>query len=192
MRLRRSPAVLATAAVTLAVVAGTGSAAPTTRVTISDPSGDTSGPLDITKAVVTRSSDGRLRAAISFDNPVRPSDLLATSGPPGSVCLRIWTASDSDPTSTPPDHFVCVTALSTDELRASVLTQPPTGGPLTRTGSASVARSGSTIVMRVSQSALGRPARLQLTVDATRAGCVRTSCVDTAPQAPATRVFRLR
>ena len=124
---------------------------------------------------------------------MRPRDLLADSGPPGSVCLRVWTAADADPRSTRPDRLVCVTARSASELRASVLEQRDAGLPR-RVGSASVRRnaSGRSLIVRISQSALGRPGRIRFAAESTRPGCERASCIDTAPAAPATRVFRLR
>jgi hypothetical protein len=109
------------------------------------------------------------------------------------VCLRLWTAPGADPRATRPDRLVCVTARSADELRASVLEQRDGGLPR-RTGSASVrrTRSGRSVIVRVSQTALGRPQRFRYAVEATRPGCARATCVDTVPAAPATRTFRVR
>jgi hypothetical protein len=48
------------------------------------------------------------------------------------------------------------------------------------------------VIVRVSQTALGRPQRFRYAVEATRPGCARATCVDTVPAAPATRTFRVR
>ncbi|MBA3329010.1 MAG: hypothetical protein H0T43_11985, partial [Solirubrobacterales bacterium] len=98
-----------------------------------------------------------------------------------------------DPRSTRPDRLVCVTARSADDLRASVLEQRGAGQPR-RVASASVSRTRSArgLIIRVAQSALGRPERIRFAMESTRPGCERTSCIDTVPGAPSTRLFRLR
>jgi len=168
-------------------------AAPSGPAVLDDPVGDVSGPLDIERMTLSRASDGRLRAVLTFAAKITPKLLLASSGPPGSACLRIWTAADADPVATRPDRFVCVTARSAEELRAGVFRQGQEGLP-ERVGSASAKLSagGRSLVVRVSQSALGRPARIRFGVESTRPGCERTTCIDTAPEAGETRSFRLR
>lgn len=191
-RLRVTATVTATAVAGLSVAAlAWGAPSPTT--TTSDAKSDVAQAPDIQRVSVSRAGDGRLRAVISFFDPVKASDLEASSGPPGSVCLRVWTARKPDPAAQRPDRLVCVTARSEDELRASVLRQEGKGLPR-RTGSASVQRNSSerSIIVRVSQSALGRPERIRFAAEATRAGCAEPSCIDTAPDAPSTRAFRLR
>ncbi|MDP2712827.1 MAG: hypothetical protein Q8O56_16585 [Solirubrobacteraceae bacterium] len=175
------------------VVVSAAFAAPSATVVITDRSGDVSGPLDLTRASLQRASDGRLRAAVSFAASVTPRTLLASSGPPGSVCLRIWTRASADPKAMPPDRLVCVTARSAGEFRGGVYevagAQPPK-----RLSGASVSRtaSGRSVIVRFTQSSLARPQRIRFSVESTRPGCERTSCIDTLPDAGATRVFRLR
>lgn len=190
---RRVLALAGLTAVALGLAATAVVAEPSDPVMVADASHDVEGPLDIQRATVSRGSDGRLRAAIVLAARVTPDDLRAPTGPPGSVCLRVWTAVDADPRVTRADRLVCVTARSEDELRASVLEQRRPGLPR-RSGRASVtlSRSGRSLTVRVSQSALGRPARIRFAVESTRPGCATTACLDTAPEAPATRVFRLR
>jgi hypothetical protein len=140
-----------------------------------------------------RTSDGRLRAALSFAGKVTPKTLLAGSGPPGSACLRIWTAADADPKAMRPDRLVCVTARSQDELRGGVY--EVTGPALPKRvadASAKVSASRQVMVLRFAQSAIGRPARIRFAVESTRPGCERPSCTDTVPDKGRTRVFRLR
>lgn len=179
-------------AVSAIVVSGALAAASKTLV-ITDPHGDVSGALDLTRVSLQRSSDGRVRAALSFAGKLTPKTLLAGSGPPGSACLRIWTDVDADPTSMRPDHLACLTARSDDELRGGVYevtgAQPPK-----RLAEASVklTASGQSVVLRFTQSSIGRPQRIRFAVEATRPGCERVTCIDTLPDGGAARTFRLR
>jgi hypothetical protein len=179
-------------AVSAIVVSGALAAASKTLV-ITDPHGDVTGALDLTRVSLQRSSDGRLRAVLSFADKVTPKTLLAGTGPPGSACMRIWTAADADPTSMRPDRLACVTARSEDEFRGGVYDatgpQPPK-----RLADASVKQtaSGQSIVLRFTQSSIGRPPRIRFAIEATRPGCERVTCIDTLPDRGAARTFRLR
>jgi hypothetical protein len=142
-----------------------------------------SGMADLTRVQLGRASDGRLRGALTLAAAWRTADLLPAAGaqppaPPGSLCLRLWT--------------VCVTADARGErLRGAVLREG--GDSLVRVASAVVSRtSARTVTLRFAQSAVGRPARIRFAGETTRAGCVRTSCVDTAPDAPRTATLVLR
>lgn len=176
-----------------ALVASSAVAAASKTVVISDPDADVAGPLDLTRASLQRASDGRLRAVVTFREKLTPKLLLASSGPPGSACLRIWTVADADPDATAPDRLVCVTARSVDELRGGVFETTDAGLPR-RVADASVKRnaSGRSVVIRFTQSSLGRPQRIRFAVESTRPGCERVNCIDTAPDKGATRAFRLR
>jgi hypothetical protein len=67
------------------------------------------------------------------------------------------------------------------------------GEGLTRVGPAIVGRtSDRTMTLRFSQTAVGRPKTIDFIAEATKPGCMRVSCVDTAPEAPKTATFRLR
>jgi hypothetical protein len=184
-------AAIAAAVCALLVAAAFGAASK--KIVVSDPPGDISGPLDLTRISLQRAPDGRLRAVLRFADKVTPKTLLASSGPPGSACLRIWTVADADPKAMRPDRLVCATARSEDELRAGVyeVTGP---APPERVADAAVKFSASRqiMVLRFAQSSLGRPARLRFAVESTRPGCERTSCVDTAPDKGRVRVLRLR
>lgn len=177
--------------VALAVAAAL--AAPSKQVVLLDPAQDVSGPLDIRRAGLSLAADGRLRAIVTFAGKVTPQDLLASSGPPGSACLRIWTAADADPAAMRPDHLVCVTADKDANLRAGVFEQRDAGLPQ-RAGAASLTAnpSGRSFIIRVSQSALGRPELIRFVVESTNPGCARVSCIDTAPDTGAARRFRVR
>ena len=160
-------------------------------VAVRDEKGDTRGEKapDLVRASLGRGSDGRLRATFSLAAKLTPSDLRATSGPPGSLCLRMWTT--SEPPNQPEDYLACVTAQPDDTLRGTVTKENLDGLP-NKVGTASVSlRDGRIVILRFSQSAIARPATIQFAAEGTRAGCARTSCIDTAPDAPATATFKL-
>jgi hypothetical protein len=181
------------AGATVAVVVCAAFAAGSKPVVLTDPGGDVNGPLDLKRVSLQRASDGRLRAAVSFAAKITPKTLLATSGPPGSACVRIWTVVDVDPAATRPDRLVCVTARSEDELRGGVYEVRGTELPK-RLAGASVRRNttGRNVVIRFTQSSLGRPRRIRFAVESTQPGCERPSCIDTLPDAGAVKTFRLR
>ena len=182
--------VSATAAALLAAAAF---AAPTKTVVIADKTKDVSGVLDLQKGSLKLADDGRLRVVVTFVGKIDPRTMLARNGPPGSVCLKVWTDEDADPAAARPDRLVCVTPRSRDELRASVFEQTGPGLPkLSGSASVRVNKSARSLVLRVSQSALGRPAMIRFAIESTRPGCERVSCVDEAPDGGAVRRFRLR
>jgi hypothetical protein len=175
------------------VCAASALAATAKTVKVRDATGDVSGPLDLQRASLKRGSDGRLRAVITLAAKIAPGTLLASSGPPGSICLKVWTAPDADPKTMPPDHLVCVTARSKIKLRGSVYKQT-TPGPPTRVSSATVGlnASGRSVVVLISQSSLARPALIRFASESTRPGCGRVSCIDLAPDGGGVRRFRVR
>jgi hypothetical protein len=183
---------LTAATLPLAAALALAAAPPSKPIVLPDAGDDTSGALDIQRASLSLGADGRLRAVVTFAAKVTPKDLLAKTGPPGSACLRIWTAPDADPTATRPDRLVCVTADKDAKLRAGVYEQRDAGLPRrTAPAAVTVNSSGRSFVIRVSQSALGRPALIRFAFESTRPGCDRTSCIDTVPDGGATRRFRL-
>lgn len=184
---------VALTAAVLSIAAAVVLAAPSEPAFVRDAKGDVSGKLDLQRLKLGVTTDGHLRAAVTFAGKVTPADMLAKAGPPGSVCLRVWTAADADPNSSRPDRLVCATARSKNALRASVLRQDGPGLP-ERVGSATItpSKSGRSFVMSIAQRDLGRPARIRYALESTRPGCDRTSCIDTAPAVPGTRRFRLR
>jgi hypothetical protein len=179
-------------AVSAIVVSGALAAASKTLV-ITDPRGDVSGALDLTRVSLQRTTDGRLRAALSFAGKLTPKTLLAGTGPPGSACVRIWTAADADPASVRPDRLACLTARTDDEFRGGVY--EVTGAQLPKRladANVKLTASGQSVVLRFTQSSIGRPQRIRFAVEATRPGCERVTCIDTLPDGGAARTFRLR
>jgi hypothetical protein len=192
-RRRRALAIAAATSAAAALTVTAAFAAPSKTVTIADPKADVTGPLDLQRASLSLASDGRLRAVVTLAAKLDPEAMLSDSGPPGSICVKVWTAEDADPTATRADRLVCVTARTKDDLRASVLSQTAAGLPM-RVGSADAKlnKSGRSLVIRISQSSLGRPELIRFAFESTRPGCERVSCVDETPDKGAVRRFRVR
>ena len=176
-----------------ALVVSAAPAATSKTLVITDAREDVSGPLDLTRVSLQRASDGRMRAALSFTEKLTPKALLASSGPPGSACIRIWTGADADPASVRPDRLACVTARSDDEFRGGVYDATGAGLPERLAGaSVKITASRTTIVLRFTQSSIGRPQRFRFAAESTRPGCERATCIDAAPAGGRTRMFRLQ
>jgi hypothetical protein len=173
-----------------ALAATAGAAAAPKPIVSTDAKGDVNSPLDLTRVSVARGADGRLRASMTLATAWEGEALLASSGPQGSICLKLWTTSAAP--DFPPDLLVCTTADKDGKLRGSVLKERANKLP-ERIASAEVSRpSTRTVTLRFSQSAIGRPAKLTLAAETTRPGCPRASCIDTAPDAPKTLELVLR
>jgi hypothetical protein len=190
--MRAGHAVVVTAVVASALAAGAFAATPTRSVVADDEKGDVAtGALDLTRFAIRRMSGGRIRASLTLAADWRARQLLAKSGPPGSLCVRLWTT--SDPPDQAPDYLVCATVRSDGRrLRGSVLRERPNQLPLRVAGAKVTRPSARTLRMFFAQSSIGGPAAVDTAAEATRAGCVRTSCIDTAPDAPGTVRLRLR
>ena len=191
---------VAAGAVTPALAA---TAAPTAATAVGDPvvvregrDARAAGGPDLTRVQLGRADDGRLRGALTLAEPWTAGSLMAEPGaeqpaPPGSVCLRLWTRSPTR--GAPADFLVCITATRDGERLTGSVLREGENGLLRRVGQATVGRTSTrTATLRFSQSAIGRPARVRFAAEATRAGCPRTSCVDTAPDAPQTATLVLR
>jgi hypothetical protein len=145
---------------------------------------------DVTRLQLGLASDGRLRAVVTLAKSLDPKSLLATSGPPGSICLRLWTL--TDPGTVPPDFLVCVTADADAKLRATISAERVNAQPR-KIGPAALSRKSSrTLVLKFARSRVGSPKKnVRFAVESTKRGCVRVSCVDTLPNAPATATLKL-
>jgi len=183
----------ACAAALTALLVSAALAATSKTIVLTDARNDVSGTLDLTRVSLQRASDGRLRAALSFADKLTPKALLASSGPPGSACIRIWTAAGADPASMRPNRLACVTARSDDEFRGGVYEVTGAGLPKRLTGaSVKLTASATSIVLRFTQSSIGRPQRFRFAIESTRPGCERPACIDTVPDGGTARTFRLR
>jgi hypothetical protein len=161
-------------------------------IVVKDPAGDARPDApDLTRAQLGLSSDRRIRIALTLAKGWVARDLIANSGPPGSLCVRMWTV--SKPGAAPPDYLACITAREDAETtHGSVMKTIPNEAPQ-KVASAIVGRtSDRTVTLRFSQTAIGKPKTIQFAAEATKPGCARVSCVDTAPDAPKTATFRVR
>src|SRR5918911_3504975 len=95
---RRRHAIAITGALAALPAAGAALAATAPKPVVAhDPRGDVRSTLDLTRFSLARAADGRLRAALTLAAAWDAGDLTAKSGPPGSLCVKLWT------TSVPPD-----------------------------------------------------------------------------------------
>jgi hypothetical protein len=145
---------------------------------------------DVTRLQLGLAGDGRLRAVISLAGSLNPKSLLADSGPPGSICLRLWTL--TDPGTVPPDFLVCITAGKDAKLRATISAERVNAQPR-RIGAAAVSRKSSrSLVLKFARSRVGSPKKtIKFAVESNKPGCTRVSCVDTLPNAPTTATLKL-
>jgi hypothetical protein len=149
------------------------------------------GAPDLTRVQLGLTSDRRLRAALTLATGWVAKNLLAKEGPPGSLCLRLWTV--TKPGAAPPDFLVCVTARQDGETTRGTVFKTRAGQELSRVAGAIVGRtSDRTVTLRFSQTAVGKPGTISFAAEATKPGCTRVSCVDTAPEAPKTATFHVR
>jgi hypothetical protein len=188
-RARRS--LLAGGVAMLALSAAAPAAETPSPVVVKDARDAVAGAPDLTRAQIGLASDHRVRIALTLAAPWQPKDLIAGEGPPGSLCVRLWTV--TKPGTTPPDYLVCATTRADGETMRGTVFKSASGEPLAKAGVAIVGRtSDRTMTLRFSQSAVGRPKSIDFIAEATKPGCMRVSCVDTAPEAPKTATFRLR
>jgi hypothetical protein len=146
---------------------------------------------DLTRVQLGLTSDRRLRAALTLVAGWVPRDLLASQGPPGSLCLRLWTT--TRPGAAAPDYLACITSRADGETLRGTMLKTRAGQTPLRVGLGVVGRtSARTATLRFSQASIGRPRTIRFAAEATKPGCARVSCVDTAPNAPATLTLRLR
>ena len=131
-------------------------------------------------------SNDRLAHIIRFHDPISPRNFrnaVAEHGPPGSVCINIWTR--RIPWEASPNFDVCVTGdRSRSKLLASVSRLGPRGS-VRRTGRASAQlTSRRRLVVRFDPDLIRRPSAYRWSVQVTtfERGCTRRGCQDVAPR----------
>jgi hypothetical protein len=188
-RARRSLAAACVAV--LALTAASPAADAPSPTVVRDAKDAVAGAPDLTRAQLGLSSDRRVRAALTLSAGWVARDLLAREGPPGSLCVRLWTV--TKPGAAPPDFLVCATARQDGETMRGTVFKTGPNQELTKVAVAVIGRtSDRTATLRFSQTAIGRPATIRFIAEVTKPGCTRVSCVDTAPEAPKTATFRVR
>jgi hypothetical protein len=183
--------IVAGCAVALALTAGAPAAQAPSPTVVKDARDAGVGAPDLTRVQLGLTSDRRLRAALTLATGWVAKNLLAKEGPPGSLCLRLWTV--TKPGAAPPDFLACVTARQDGETTRGTVFKTQPGQQLSRVAGAIVGRtSDRTVTLRFSQTAIGKPATLYVAAETTRPGCPRGSCIDLAPDAPKTLTLKLR
>jgi hypothetical protein len=155
-----------------------------------DAKGDVRGPLDLVRVAMSRRPDGRLRADLTMRRAWGAVDFEARD----SVCLKLYVAAEPD--AEPPEYLVCVVpGREGDALVGTVLRNRANGLPRT-VATATVTRPGPrTAYVRFRQRAIGRPESVRFSAESLTHGerCpAGVGCLDVAPDAPATRMLRLR
>jgi hypothetical protein len=149
---------------------------------------------DLRRVAASQATDGRVRFALSLASPFTAADLVApkAGGPPGSLCVRLWTVTKPHNGSVP-DALACVTSQPDGKTLRGTITREGADGLPVVIGRADVSRpSSQSVALRLSRAVLGRPPHVGFAAEATRPGCVSLRCVDLAPDLGATRTLRLR
>jgi hypothetical protein len=154
--------------------------------TVSD-GDDSRSQVDIASArAMHDTSNDRLAHIVRFHEPISPRSFrnaVAEHGPPGTVCVDIWTT--RIPREASPNFDVCVTSdRDRDDLLASVSRLGPRGS-VRRVGRASAElTSRRRLVVRFDPDLIRRPAAYRWSVQVTtfERGCTRRGCVDLAPR----------
>ena len=154
--------------------------------TVSD-GDDSRSQADIASARATHdTSNDRLAHIVRFHEPIAPRNFrnaVAEHGPPGSICVDIWTT--RIPREASPNFDVCVTSSrDREDLQASVSRLGARGG-VRRIGRASAElTSRRRLVVRFDPDLIRRPTGYRWSVQVTtfERGCTRRGCVDLAPR----------
>jgi hypothetical protein len=136
------------------------------------------------KAAHDQAND-RLAHIIRFHAGVSPRDLrnaIDEHGPPGSVCVNIWTR--RTPWEASPNFEVCVTTDRDRHLQASVSRLGARGGVRRRGPASAELTSRRRLVVRFDPDRIGRPAAYRWSVQVTtfERGCTGRGCKDFAPR----------
>ncbi len=183
----------AAAALTLLATGAAEAQAPTTVAAL-DRTDAAEGTPDLKRVAATRGADRGVRLAVSLAAPLVPADLLTDAddaGPPGSICVRLWTV--STPRSTPPDLLACVTSQADGKtLRGTVSKEVPGALPSTVASVTPTRPSRTSVALRLPSSLFTGVRRVRFAGEATRPGCVRLGCTDLAPDLGVVKSLTLR
>jgi hypothetical protein len=168
-----------------------GAAAVALATTVRDRDDVTTG-LDIAKASGTHNRvTDELVHSIDFYGAI-PHSLSRPGGPPGSVCIEIWTR--STPGEAPADYEACATPGKGSSWNGSIAREREKG-PRLRLGAIKVEQPSDTrLVIRIDPDDIKRPASYRWRVEATTFGTdckSSTGCPDYAPDRPATAETKL-
>lgn len=154
---------------------------------------DSDGKVDIQRATGShnRAKDELVHVVTTY-GAFTPRTLLNRDGPPGSICVNIWTT--RTPGDAPPNYEACATSDSRGKWHGSLARNPDRGTPIRR-GSVTVEQpSTRKLVIRIDPDRLRRPASYRWTVETVTFadGCPSvTGCEDFAPDRPDTLETKL-
>ena len=144
-----------------------------------------SADISSVRATHDRAND-RLAHIIRFHARISPSDLrnaIDEHGPPGSICVNIWTG--RKPWEASPNFEACVTAnRDANGLHASVSKLGPRGGARKRGSASAELTRRRRLVVRFDPDLIGRPNAYRWVVEVTTfaRGCTSRGCKDFAPR----------
>ena len=148
---------------------------------------DSRSRVDIAAARATHDlSNDRIAHVVRFHEPISPRNFrnaVAEHGPPGGVCINVWTG--RTPWEASPNFDVCVTAdRSRSRLVASVSRLGPRGGVRRVGGASAQLTSQRRLAVRFDPDLIRRPAAYRWSVHVTtfERGCTRRGCQDFAPR----------
>jgi hypothetical protein len=174
------------AAVTLTLAAaGVAFAQDGTKAVSDGDDSRSSADISSVRAIHDRSND-RLAHIIRFHAGISPADLrnaIDEHGPPGSVCVSIWTR--RTPWEASPNFDVCVTPdRGAHDLQASVSKLGPRGGVRRRGPASAELTSRRRLVVRFDPDLIRRPNAYRWSVEVTTfaRGCTSRGCKDFAPR----------
>jgi hypothetical protein len=137
------------------------------------------------RAVHDRSND-RLAHIVRFHGRISARNFrnaVAEHGPPGTVCVNIWTR--RTPWEASPDYDVCVTADRSRRKLVASVSRLGARGSVRRVGRASAKlTSARRLVVRFDPDLIRSPAAYRWSVHVTtfERGCTRRGCEDIAPR----------
>lgn len=183
---RRVPAGVRMVSITLAVALAAAAAALAQEGGVTDKD-DSKSLVDIAsaRAAFDRSND-RLAHIVRFHAPISPRNFrnaVARNGPPGTVCINLWTT--RTPWEATPDYDVCVSANRGRTRLVASVSRLGSRGSVRRVGNASAQlTSARRLVVRFDPDLIRRPAAYRWGVHVTtfERGCTRRGCQDVAPR----------
>lgn len=180
-------------ALALSVAAGAIAVAVASAASVPDRD-DVSVGIDIAKASGTHNRiDDKLVHVIDSYEPFAPSDLVDKDGPPGSICVEIWTT--NKPGERRANYEVCATPDAKGKGWQASISRARQKGPPLRIGPVVVQQPSDTrLVMRIDPDDIHRPASYRWRAETTSftSSCKDAAgCHDYAPDRPDTVVTRL-
>jgi hypothetical protein len=160
---------------------------------VRDPN-DTRGKVDVSSVLGAHNRiEDRLVHVVHTYEGFGPADLLNRSGPPGSICVNVWTT--RTPGDAMPNYEVCATSNRQGTAFRGDIDRFGRGGSVRRIGAARVEHpAADRLLIRFDPDRIRRPGSYRWNVQAATfgSGCrTPTGCEDLAPNTPRTIRTRL-